>query len=275
MDNKDYENSKHTLTEQKISKVISVDANSTGIIEIKIPNNRKTFVAGYGYSYKDNSEFTLHAGTQNFPKRSDQEGSISQPMMYSIPFRVLSGQSIQFVIKNNNAESVTYNAVFLLRTDGILDEESQGGEMVMTTTQESGGVGFNAISNSSGTLYADVILREDGKNALVVDTEMKLHTDNVTLSNVYVSSTDGTVGNAGYSKMDSNRRLEVISGESRNVTHDNHNVTTSSSLLNQGIRLNPNGGSYEMSKENGNLSTDAVNVISGTSNKNLLVTEFE
>lgn len=42
---------------------------------------------------------------------------------------------------------------------------------------------------------------------------------------------------------------------------------------NTGIRLNPNGGSYEMGQGAGNLSTDAVSVIaaSGTGN-NLLVT---
>lgn len=40
----------------------------------------------------------------------------------------------------------------------------------------------------------------------------------------------------------------------------------------RGIRLNANGGSYEMSEELGNLFQDAVNVIGGTT-KNLLVME--
>lgn len=45
-------------------------------------------------------------------------------------------------------------------------------------------------------------------------------------------------------------------------------------VLNQGIRLNANGGSYEMSDAIGNLYTGAVNAIHGsTGNKVLLVTE--
>lgn len=43
-------------------------------------------------------------------------------------------------------------------------------------------------------------------------------------------------------------------------------------VANQGIRLNPNGGSYEMSGELGNLNTGAINAIhAGTGNKVLLV----
>ncbi len=43
--------------------------------------------------------------------------------------------------------------------------------------------------------------------------------------------------------------------------------------LNQGIRLNAGGGSYEMSALAGNLSRAAVNAISSGAAKNLLVTE--
>jgi len=45
-------------------------------------------------------------------------------------------------------------------------------------------------------------------------------------------------------------------------------------VANQGIRVNANGGSYEMSKKQGNLHTGAINGIhAGTSNKVLLITE--
>lgn len=44
-------------------------------------------------------------------------------------------------------------------------------------------------------------------------------------------------------------------------------------VLNQGIRLNANGGSYEMSAINGNLDTRAINGISSGAGKVLLVTE--
>ena len=45
-------------------------------------------------------------------------------------------------------------------------------------------------------------------------------------------------------------------------------------VANQGIRLNANGGSYEISKKLGNLNTGAINAIHGGSgNKVLLITE--
>jgi hypothetical protein len=46
-----------------------------------------------------------------------------------------------------------------------------------------------------------------------------------------------------------------------------------SAVLNQGIRLNANGGSYEMSSANGNLDVRVINAISSGASKNLLVTE--
>jgi hypothetical protein len=44
-------------------------------------------------------------------------------------------------------------------------------------------------------------------------------------------------------------------------------------VLNQGIRLNAYGGSYEMSVKDGNLDTRAINAISSGAGKVLLVTE--
>lgn len=45
-------------------------------------------------------------------------------------------------------------------------------------------------------------------------------------------------------------------------------------VANEGIRLNPNGGSYEMSPAIGNLELTAVYAIhGGTGNKNLLIKE--
>lgn len=44
-------------------------------------------------------------------------------------------------------------------------------------------------------------------------------------------------------------------------------------ILNQGIRLNANGGSYEMSKKAGNLHMGAVNAITAVATKTLLILE--
>ena len=47
-----------------------------------------------------------------------------------------------------------------------------------------------------------------------------------------------------------------------------------SAVANDGIRLNANGGAYEMSRANGNLDTQAVNAICASGSKNLLVVEY-
>jgi hypothetical protein len=44
-------------------------------------------------------------------------------------------------------------------------------------------------------------------------------------------------------------------------------------VMNQGIRLNANGGSYEMCSANGNLALGVINGISSGANKNVIVTE--
>lgn len=46
-----------------------------------------------------------------------------------------------------------------------------------------------------------------------------------------------------------------------------------SAVANEGIRLNANGGSLEISERNGNLDSRVVNAIAGAASSNLLVTE--
>lgn len=46
-----------------------------------------------------------------------------------------------------------------------------------------------------------------------------------------------------------------------------------SAVMNQGIRINANGGSYEMSHSFGNLNTGAINGITSAAGKNVIVTE--
>ncbi len=47
----------------------------------------------------------------------------------------------------------------------------------------------------------------------------------------------------------------------------------SAAVLNEGIRLNANGGSFEMTQQQGNLYDGVVNGISSGASKNLLVLE--
>lgn len=45
-------------------------------------------------------------------------------------------------------------------------------------------------------------------------------------------------------------------------------------VLNDGIRINASGGSFEMSQPNGNLCSGAINAICTSGSKKLLVTEM-
>lgn len=52
------------------------------------------------------------------------------------------------------------------------------------------------------------------------------------------------------------------------------NVVGGAAVVNQGIRINANGGSYEESVENGNMTALAIYMITGVIGKSVLVTEF-
>jgi len=127
----------------------------------------------------------------------------------------------------------------------------------------------------------------------------------ITASDMRVGSTDNTSANAAYLKVDSD--ANVLTKEqptSRTASHSevtvgatttsalatntsrkaalfiNDSVETiylkigSSAVLNAGIRLNANGGSYQMSFKEGTLSTAQVNSICASGSKKLLVTEW-
>lgn len=67
-----------------------------------------------------------------------------------------------------------------------------------------------------------------------------------------------------------NRKYAVFINDSESVIYLKVGVAA---VLNQGIRLEASGGSYEMSSLRGNLDTRAVNGISSGAGKVLLVTE--
>jgi hypothetical protein len=51
------------------------------------------------------------------------------------------------------------------------------------------------------------------------------------------------------------------------------NIAGAAAQLNYGVRLNANGGSYEMAMGNGNICQSAITAISSVAGKALLVTE--
>jgi hypothetical protein len=302
--------------EQNIKRLVTINDGQTGYAEIEIPANATAWLKGYGYSYASGTTYQLKVGSTEFPKRTDQEGNTTQPMIFSVPSKANGGSKIKLEIINGTGASHTYEVVFYIITTRILDIESEGNELIQPIGGTGGVAGSVSIFNSSGTLSADVVARGDGRNALVVDTEMEFHADNVTIANIKCASTDQTLANVRYLKVDTNGVLDTrlltatdivtaIIGSSRTATHTAVSVGSSdttalalntnrksalfvndsdetiylsiggTAVMNTGIRLNPNGGSYEMTQENGNLSTAIIKAICTSGSKTLLVTEFE
>ncbi|WP_269850684.1 hypothetical protein [Methanosarcina horonobensis] len=290
---------------KKITKQVTISAGQSGYVNIDIPSGRQVLLKGYGYTWFASNKYSLTTGNVTFPSRTDQEGSPSIPRIFGIPYPCRSGGYLRLYIENGDSGAHTYDVVFYILSTELLNEESTGGDLNLTIGGSSGGVASTvSISNNTNTTFADVIARGDGKNALCVDTELSLHTDSLTLSNVFVASPDGSVGNANYMKIDTNRRLEVVSGEDRTPTHSKATIGTSSTtviaananrkaliiindgtesmyiklgasaVMAEGIRINANGGAYELSKELGNLYTGAINGICASGNMNVLVTQF-
>lgn len=68
---------------------------------------------------------------------------------------------------------------------------------------------------------------------------------------------------------DDNRQYVLLENDSDTDIYVAFGVVAA---LNTGIRLNSGGGSYEMSRENGNMDGRAINAIASVTTKNLLIT---
>jgi len=154
--NNEFEKIKNQLVEQKITKQQTVTAGSTEQITINIPNEKKVYLKGYGYSWYTSNEFTLDTGNRQMPMRTDQEGSPSIPMIFGNPFPCRSGGQIKLTIKNGDSTDHTYDIVFYLLTNDHLDELSTGGELVLATGSGSGSGSTVAIYDSTFTNVAPV-----------------------------------------------------------------------------------------------------------------------
>jgi len=67
-----------------------------------------------------------------------------------------------------------------------------------------------------------------------------------------------------------NRRYAIFINDSDTIIYLKLGAAA---VVNQGIRLNANGGSYEISATIGNLTVGAVNAITSVDGKNLLIAE--
>jgi hypothetical protein len=276
------------FVEQKITQQITIVAGNTGRVEIDIPREKEVFLKGYGYSWFTANYFNLSTGNMSFPRRSDQEGSPAIPVIFGTPFKCRSGGKLRLSITNGDSADHTYDVVFYVITNELLDVESTGGDLNLTIGGSAGAASSVAITNSTGSAFADVTA-----NGLEVylGTAIPAGTNNigdVDIASALPAGTNniGTVGAArtaahtapviGSSSTAAlaaaaTRKAALFVNDSDETIYLNIGGTAAA---NTGIRLNANGGSYEMSQELGNLSTAAITAICASGSKTLLVTQW-
>lgn len=286
---------KNEFISQTVKKRTTILAGTTEIVEISVPRGVNTFLQGYGYNWFASTTYKLYTGDFEHPSRTDQEGSLTQPIMFSTPFVIGSGKKVAFQITNASASNHDYDVVFYFVTDHILNEVSTGGELITATSTSGSIAGSVYLTNDAGTVSVDVVTDSLSVNRLAVDTEL-------TVTDFRVGSTDNTEPHKTWLKTLSDGTL-VDQVLTTTPTHTNPTValTTTTVLasnanrksaliqnisnedvyinlgapavLSTGILLLANGGSYEMSYRYGNLTTVAINGICVSGGKTVLVTE--
>lgn len=126
------------LVEQKITKTVTVNAGTSGSVMISIPSDRNVFLKGYGYSWADDTTYNLVVGNRKYPDRTDQEGSVAQPMIYGNPLPITRGGQLGLLINNAGASNIDVVVVFYVLTDDFLEETSTGGAIIIATDAASG-----------------------------------------------------------------------------------------------------------------------------------------
>lgn len=219
------------LVTQTIKQQVTVNAGTTGTVTINIPNNATTYLRGYGYTWKSSTTYQLRANYFIYPSRTDQEGSIAQPMMFDTPIQITASNTAVLSITNGSSTNNTYQVVFIIYTDTIINTASSGGEILVPTD--------NPATSAITPTHTAVTIGATTTSVLAANTGRK--------GALFVNDSDTTIY---------------------------LNIAGAAAVLNTGIGLNANGGSFEMTAAFGDLSVLAINGIASAGSKKLLVTEY-
>lgn len=135
------------LIEQTIKLEKAITNGSSDAIEIPIPKDVEVYLKGYGYTWNNNTTYQLSTGNTTFPSRTDQEGSIAQPVIFSTPYTCRPGSTLKLSI-TNSGDSTDFFAVFYILTSQLLDIESTGSNLTFDTGLE---FQTNVLSGASFT----------------------------------------------------------------------------------------------------------------------------
>ena len=145
--------------------------------------------------------------------------------------------------------------------DGVLITAGSG--TVVSTDQLADNTHVQRVKLMDGTADSTAVIAGDATDGLDIDVGGKYTTPTHTAVSVGVATTVALASNT-------NRRYALFINNSNVEIYLKLGVAA---VLNQGIRLNRSGGSYEVSRLNGALYTGAVNAIASVAASILLVTE--
>lgn len=181
------------LHDQLIKKQQTINNGTSYTFEVNIPSGAKVYLRGYGYSWFDSCEFSLHTGNAGFPTRTDQEGSPSIPRIFEGKgYECRSGGPLRLTITNNSGSNQTFDVAFYLYTDQLLNEPSTGGALILATEAGSGTTSNVVTTSGSVTSLTNV---EVSDNAAVGSSK-----------GVLIAGQDGT--NTELVKVDAEGRLD-------------------------------------------------------------------
>lgn len=158
------------------------------------------------------------------------------------------GTSAVFQVQSNSANIATETTVSAINT-----------KLVSGTD-----IGDVTINNANGGSAVNI---QDGGNTITVDGAVTIaaaRTPTHTAPVIGAADTTALAANA-------NRLAAEFVNDSSETIYLNLSAIA---VMNQGIRLNANGGSYTMSREQGNLYVGEVSGICASGSKTLLVIEF-
>jgi hypothetical protein len=159
------------------------------------------------------------------------------------------------------------------QTSFALIQQSRGLDIIVESSVADGAnVALGAKADAAATVanatpFSAIALLKGLWNklagTLTVEVTGSIVLDNKAAVAVGVATTEILPANA-------NRKYACIINNSDTVVYLG---TGEAAVLTQGIRINPNGGSYEMCAANGNLTIGAINGISSAAGKNVLPSE--
>jgi hypothetical protein len=134
------------LVEQRLSFKKTIPAGATENFEVNIPRGREAFLRGFGHNWYDGTETKLRVNELIFPTNKGQQGSISQPVIYSNPFPVKAGNSFSLEVKNTSASEQIYTTIFYVLVNEVLNIPGDGAEIIFDTGLETG---LNILTKSN------------------------------------------------------------------------------------------------------------------------------